>query len=212
MITIYAELTDYISAIRGGAHPLDSTQSNVIHRECAVLARGLRAALGPQFPGDRRLRLEFHRHPGNTNGINDRCRVPPNKYKDAAGDVQYQFIGEDHLFTVLGTYIHENQTLDASSFDGFSANNSNNLNTIKLTAEYYYQRKIGGSVGYFNITGSTDPCSMPRRRSPAAPTAARHQRLYSRGELPAVAQYQAAGTVCRLPEVQWPERQQPRRL
>ncbi len=27
---IYAEITAYTSAIRGGAHPLDSTQSNVI--------------------------------------------------------------------------------------------------------------------------------------------------------------------------------------
>ena len=33
----------------------------------------------------------------------------------------------------------------------------NNLKTLKLTAEYYYQRKIGGSVGYFSTTGSSDP-------------------------------------------------------
>jgi hypothetical protein len=70
--------------------------------------------------------------------------------------LQYQFIGEDHLFTGLATYISERQTLDASVLDGFAANLHNNLKTLKLTGEYYYERKIGGTIGYFSTTGSTD--------------------------------------------------------
>ena len=31
------------------------------------------------------------------------------------------------------------------------------MKTLKLTGEYYYKRKIGGSIGYFNTTGSSDP-------------------------------------------------------
>jgi len=153
----YAELTDYISAIRGGAHPLDSTSTNVItgnapYWRLAYETRWSRNSLEVGVYG-----LNSTVFPGNTNGINEPLTGPTNKYKDVAGDFQYQYIGEDHLFTVLGTYIHESQTLDASAFYGFSANNSNNLNTTKLTAEYYHKRKIGGSVGYFNITGSSDP-------------------------------------------------------
>ena len=48
-------------------------------------------------------------------------------------------------------------TLDASVQDGLAANVDNNLKTLKLTGEYYYKRKIGGSVGYFSTTGSSDP-------------------------------------------------------
>src|SRR6202030_2758920 len=78
------------------------------------------------------------------------------KFRDIAADVQYQFIGEDHLATFLGTYISEHQTLDASVLDVFAANTHNNLKTLKLTGEYYYRRKIGGTVGYFSTTGSSD--------------------------------------------------------
>ncbi len=154
---LYVEITDYVSAIPGGAHPLDSTQTNVItgnapYWRVAYEQRWDRNSLEIGAYG-----LNATVYPGNTNGIDTALSGPTNKYKDVAGDVQYQFIGEDHLFTFLGTYIHESQTLDASFLDGFSANNSNTLNTTKLAGEYYYKRTIGGSIGYFNITGSSDP-------------------------------------------------------
>jgi hypothetical protein len=154
---LYLEITDYVSAIPGGAHPLDSTQTNVItgnapYWRVAYEQRWDRNSLEIGAYG-----LDATVYPGNTNGINTALSGPTNKYKDVAGDVQYQFIGEDHLVTFLGTYIHESQTLNASFMDGFSANNSNTLNTTKLAGEYYYKRHIGGSIGYFNITGSTDP-------------------------------------------------------
>ena len=74
--------------------------------------------------------------------------------------MQYQFIGEDHLFTVLATYIHENQKFDASYLKG-AQNPSDSLKTLKLTGEYSYQRTIGGSLGFFNTSGSTDALLYP---------------------------------------------------
>jgi hypothetical protein len=65
------------------------------------------------------------------------------------------------LATLLATYIHESQTLDASLADGFAANATNNLKTLKLTGEYSYERKIGGSLGYFSTAGSADPILYP---------------------------------------------------
>jgi hypothetical protein len=157
----YAEITDYTSAIPGGAHPLDSTQSNVIQGNApywrvAYEQRWDRSSLEVGAYG-----LESTVHPGNTNGINTALAGPTNKYNDIAADAQYEFIGEDNIFTFLGTYIHESQTLNASFLDQFSTNNKNTLNTTKLTGEYYYQRRIGGSVAYFNITGSSDALLYP---------------------------------------------------
>jgi hypothetical protein len=100
--------------------------------------------------------LNANTHPGLQGAINTPLTGVTDKFRDVAGDVQYQFIGEDHLATALATYISERQTLDASVQDGFAANTHNTLKTLKLTGEYYYQRRIGGVVGYFSTTGSTD--------------------------------------------------------
>jgi hypothetical protein len=152
----YAELTDYTSAIRGGAHPLDSTQSNVVsgsapYWRLAYEQRWDRNSLSVGVFG-----LNSSLHPGAQGGINTALAGVTDKFRDVAADMQYQFIGEDHMFTGLATYINEHQTLDASVADGFAANDSNNLKTLKLTAEYYYQRRIGGTIGYFSTTGSAD--------------------------------------------------------
>ncbi|HME40321.1 MAG TPA: hypothetical protein VKG63_15300 [Steroidobacteraceae bacterium] len=152
----YAEITDYTSAIRGGAHPLDSTQSNVVQGSApywrvAYEQRWDRNSLSVGAFG-----LNANTHPGLQGVTNTALSGVTDRFRDTAADVQYQFIGEDHLFTFMGTYIHENQTLNASVLDGFAANTDNNLKTTKLTGEYYYRRKIGGTVGYFSTTGSTD--------------------------------------------------------
>jgi hypothetical protein len=148
----YAEVTAYTSSIHGGNHPLDSTNSTVTqgvapYWRVAYETRWDRNSLEVGAYG-----ISAHTHPGNGNALSG----PVDKWTDVAADFQYQFIGEEHEFTALGTYIHESQTLDASVMDGFAANIDNNLKTLKLTGEYYYQRKIGGSVGYFRTTGSSD--------------------------------------------------------
>jgi hypothetical protein len=148
----YAEITAYTAAVPGGTHPLDSNQSNVAHGlspywRLAYEQRWDRHSISVGTYG-----IDTKVHPGNGTAL----QGPTDRFKDIAADVQYQFIGEDHLATVLATYIHESQTLDASVMDGFAANTSNNLKTFKLTGEYSYRRKIGGSLGYFNTTGSAD--------------------------------------------------------
>jgi hypothetical protein len=154
---VYAEVSDYTAAIPGGAHPLDSTQSNVVHGSApywrlAYEQRWDRNSLSVGAFG-----LDANVHPGNGTAL----AGPTDKFRDTAADVQYQFIGEDHLATFLGTYIHERQTLDASVLDGFAANTENTLKTLKLTGEYYYQRRIGGTLGYFSTTGTHDAQLYP---------------------------------------------------
>jgi hypothetical protein len=148
----YAEVTGYSAAAVGGAHPLDSTQSNVAHGlspywRLAYEQRWDRNSFSAGAYG-----IQTKIHPGNGTAL----QGATDKYSDIAVDAQYQFIGEDHLATFLATYIHEKQTLDASVVDQFSANASNTLKTFKITGEYSYQRHIGGSLGYFSTTGSVD--------------------------------------------------------
>src|SRR6202045_66793 len=148
----YAEITAYTAAVPGGTHPLDSNQSNVAHGlspywRLAYEQRWDRHSISVGTYG-----IDTKVHPGNGTAL----QGPTDRFKDIAADVQYQFIGEDHLATVLATYIHESQTLDASVIDLFAAHANNNLKTFKLAGEYSYRRKIGGSLGYFNTTGSAD--------------------------------------------------------
>ena len=91
---------------------------------------------------------------------------PLNKFNDVAEDIQYQYVTDAHQVTVAGTHIHESQTLDASFANGGSANPKNNLSTTRVWATYYYRRKIGGTVAYFNTTGSTDAALYPSTVSP----------------------------------------------
>jgi hypothetical protein len=100
---------------------------------------------------------EFRLYPGAGAPL----RGPLNRFSDVAEDVQYQFMGEEHLFTVAGTHIHESMTLDASVVNGGSANPKDTLTTSRLWATYYYHRRIGGTVGYFSTTGSSDTGLYP---------------------------------------------------
>lgn len=154
---LYAELTLYSAALRGGAHPLDSTQAEVIHGvspywRLAYEYRWNRNSLMFGTYG-----IDAKMHPGAGTAL----QGPTDEYRDVAGDMQYQYIGEDNIFTLMSTYIHEKQTLDASVIDGYAANGHNTLETFKLQGEYYYQRMIGGAIGYFDTTGTEDALLYP---------------------------------------------------
>ena len=79
-----------------------------------------------------------------------------NKFSDWAIDSQYQYIGDEHMLSVMATYISEKQTLDAAFGAGGSSNLSNDLKTFRIATSYYYHRKYGAALGYFSTTGSED--------------------------------------------------------
>jgi hypothetical protein len=153
----YAELSAYSAAKTGGSHPLDSAASTVLH------------GLAPYWRLGYESRWERHSLFFGTYGIVARTqpgnglalRGPVDRYTDTAGDVQYQFLGDEHLFTFLATYIHENQRLNSSFANALATNSSDTLNTSKATAEYSYQRTIGGALGVFSTSGSADALLYP---------------------------------------------------
>lgn len=153
----YAELSAYTAAKVGGNHPLDSTQAQVASGLAPYWRLGYEFRRGSSslFLGTYGLHVNLL--PGNGHPLNG----PRDSYTDVAADVQYQYIGDDHLVTVLGTYIHEKQTLDGSFALGNTANASNTLRTLRGAVEYSYRRLIGGSAGFFSTTGTTDSLLYP---------------------------------------------------
>jgi hypothetical protein len=98
----------------------------------------------------------FKLYPGGGNALSGLT----NNYTDVAGDFQFQFIGEKNIATWKGTYVKENQSLDASSALGGS-NPTDWLSYLSTDFTYWYNRKYGATVGYLSTKGSTDPLLYP---------------------------------------------------
>lgn len=80
-------------------------------------------------------------------------------YTDWAVDFQYdrtipQFRGD--VLSLRGTYIRENSSLNATAFAAESSLIRHHLNTVKANAEYHFGNRYSGTIGWFNIDGTTD--------------------------------------------------------
>lgn len=159
---LYAEVSFYRSAkqgftnpLTGAAGPLDGTATNVITGSApyARLAYEYQWGRNSLSVGGYGLRVKLF--PGGGAPLSG----PSNRFRDWGFDAQYQYIGDSHLFTLAGTYIHESMTLDASTLTGTNA--TDDLKTLRVWGEYYYQRKYGATLLYFSTKGSTDPGLYP---------------------------------------------------
>jgi hypothetical protein len=155
--SVYAEFGVYKSAPQGqgftnGAGPLDSTTgggvliSNAPYWRVAYEHQWGRHSLSAGAYG---IEAKFSPQ-GQPVG------PPADRLSDRALDGQYQFIGDEHIFSVMATVIRERQNLDATFALGGSENATNDLKTTRLGASYFYQRTYGGSLGVFSTTGSSD--------------------------------------------------------
>ena len=80
---------------------------------------------------------------------------------DVGVDSQYQWIGEEHAFTVRASYIWENKSnaaeIAAAQVLGTASPNRNDeLNAVNINASYIYDRKISFTAGRFELWGTTD--------------------------------------------------------
>lgn len=177
---LYAEVGIYRSAkqgvtnpITGAAGPLDGTVSNVIKNSAPYfrvayeyqwsrhsIEAGVYGATFQLFPG------------GGSSDAPAPLNGPVNKFRDVAEDFQYQYIADEHLFSLSGTRIHEAMTLDASFAAGGSANAKNDLTTVRFNANYYYRRKYGGTLSLFSTTGSVDSLLYSAGAAPGVVTSA----------------------------------------
>lgn len=149
--SIYVELGAYRSA--PAAAQIDSTSANVVSGMAPYWRLAYERQWGRSSWEAGLYGIDAKLYPGGGNALSG----PTNHYRDWAIDSQYQYIGDEHMISVLATYISEKQTLDASyGVLGAAANPSNDLKTLRIGANYYYHRKYGGALGYFSTTGSAD--------------------------------------------------------
>ena len=148
--SVYAELGFYRAA--PSALIVDSSVANVVNGNAPYYRLAFERQWGRHSWEVGLYGLNVDEYPGNGSPLSG----PTNRFRDIALDTQYQFIGDQHLFSVQATYIDEKQNLDASFAAGNSQNASDTLKTWRLGGSYYYQRKYGGEIGWFSTTGSSD--------------------------------------------------------
>jgi len=81
-------------------------------------------------------------------------------FTDFGLDSQLQFVGDEHLVTLKGSWIQEDQSWNASNINanpaGTASSSSGQLRQLHLDGTYYYHRLIGATVGYFSNLGNED--------------------------------------------------------
>jgi hypothetical protein len=156
--SLYLEAGVYRSAkqgqtnvLTGAAGPLDGSASNVIEGGAPYWRAAYERDWGANNLEVGLYGAEFKLLPGAGAPL----QGPDNRFNDVAEDFQYQYVGENQLVSVEGTRIHEKMNL-AASYAAGGSNASDDLTTDRLWATYYYRRQLGGTLGWFSTTGSTD--------------------------------------------------------
>jgi hypothetical protein len=166
--SLYVEAGVYRSAqqgqtnvLTGAAGPLDGSASNVIEGGAPYWRAAYEYDWSANSLEFGMYGAEFKLFPGSALGTNTPLQGPDNRFNDVAEDFEYQYVGEDHIFSVEGTRIHENMNLAASYAAAVVANQTDDLTTDRVWATYYYQRHFGGTLGWFSTTGSADAGLYP---------------------------------------------------
>lgn len=93
---------------------------------------------------------------------------PTDRFRDVALEAQYQYIGAVHTFTADATWMRETRDWDASFPMGMASNASDKLRTFKANVHYYWQRRVGLGVGYFDTQGDRDMLKYGMADGPSA--------------------------------------------
>jgi len=96
--------------------------------------------------------METRLLPGGAAGLGG----PRDHYIDTAVDFQYQYIGDQHIFSLLATWMHENSFLDATSLEGGVSQLHQKVDTFRITGGYIYDHLIGARLSYFTNSGTVD--------------------------------------------------------
>jgi len=154
---LYGDLSLYRSFQVGTPQPPTSASSNVIDGVAPYWRVAAFRMWGNHDVEVGTYGLQLKRFPGNGAAL----AGPTDRFLDTALDGQYQFLGGPHSLTIRSTWIHERQQWDASFADGLVANPIDILTTLRANGTYYYQRRVGASLGVFSTTGDADPLQYP---------------------------------------------------
>jgi hypothetical protein len=158
---LYAEVAAYRDAPQGGSNPAEVIQGYAPYWRLAL----------SQEVDDHSLEiggfgLFENGEPTFTNGVSVvMSGIPtPGKadyFEDWGADAQYQYTTKDHQLSAQASWIREYQTWNSTfnTSDGINSGSQNlkdQLEQLKVNLTYYYQRKIGATVGYFGLGGTYD--------------------------------------------------------
>jgi hypothetical protein len=156
--------TTFTNATTGGPGPLDSTAPN--QRIAGFAAPYWRVAWEQDW-GNHALSFGTYGIYAPTHPTCNSATVPPtcvgesgpaNTFVDVAIDGQYQFITDNHIVSISGSWIHEWQKYNSSNIVNLNlaSNTRDTLDTVRLTGSYFFKRKFGGTVQLFSTTGTPD--------------------------------------------------------
>ena len=159
--SIYGEVGVYRSALQGATVAQGASTTNDIITGVAPYWRfAYEYDWGQQSAELGTFGLQASLHNPTTpalNAINQSLQVgPTDRFTDFGLDAQYQYIDDDNQVTATARGIRENQRLDAAFAAGFSDNPTNRVDSANATLSYFWRRKIGATIGFFNVSGSTD--------------------------------------------------------
>lgn len=93
-----------------------------------------------------------HLYPGG-----DKSAGTTDRYSDMGLDGSYQFMGDaTNIYTLNARYTYETRNLAASYLMLGADHRHNHLSDMRLDGSYYWHNLVGGSVGVFDTTGSSD--------------------------------------------------------
>jgi hypothetical protein len=150
---IYGELTLYRSSQIGANEPPTSTSKNVIDGTAPYWRLAVEQNWGKHSLEIGTYGLVVNMFPGDGSPLSG----PTNRFTDIAFDAQYHFINDPHIIAFHTTWIQEKQDWNASFPSGSTSSASDRLTTFKIDGSYYYKRSIGGSLGFFTMSGNSDP-------------------------------------------------------
>jgi hypothetical protein len=92
------------------------------------------------------------------------------RFKNTGVDAQYQYLLDPHTVTAQVAYMRQKQNYSANTLAGAAspffaadgvtpvapANPSDTTNALRIKLSYIYQAKYGGSVAFFNVTGTSN--------------------------------------------------------
>jgi hypothetical protein len=146
---IYGELSFYRSAQQGGIHPPDSTSFGIIKSLAPYWRLALQKQFKDQYVEVGTFGMSTEMYPAGISGLTD-------KYTDIGFDLNYEKPMDENMFTAHASYIMEKRTLNATFNSGGSLNQSLNINSFKITGNYYLHQQIGFTLAYFSINGDGD--------------------------------------------------------
>jgi hypothetical protein len=147
---IYGEVSIYRSAQQGSPSPPDSTSSGIIKSVAPYWRLALQKQFGNNYFEIGTFGMASDLYPNGITGMTD-------NYTDLGFDLNYELSLNDDELTFHGSWINESRKLNASFNAGNVMNNSSKLNSFKVVGNYYLQHQYGFSLGYFMLSGDSEP-------------------------------------------------------